>query len=199
MEIGDSEYAYGGNSLIDSTGVYEMFPKKHDIFIFKYSMEVGEIESEDEAWRILNRLMKKYRANKYDMLKMNCNHFTNEFLLLLIGKGLPPHLNRIAYLGSYLHCIVPQKYLIITPDMSNADIVMGSNDSTTISSRKEDEDSLEEESSEDDDLIFEDSTKVDSLSRSRGGKSKVRDPKGSKRSEKNRSCKNRFLKFLKLA
>ena len=59
--------------------------------------------------------MKKYKANNYDMLKFNCNHFSDEFLRLLTGRGLPRHLNRAAYVGSYIHCIVPRRYLIVVP------------------------------------------------------------------------------------
>jgi deubiquitinase DESI2 len=32
IEINGSEYAYGGNALLDSTGVYEMRPRKHEVF-----------------------------------------------------------------------------------------------------------------------------------------------------------------------
>ena len=35
IEINGSEYAYGGNALLDSTGVYEMRPKSHDVFQFR--------------------------------------------------------------------------------------------------------------------------------------------------------------------
>lgn len=69
VEVNRSEYAYGGNSLMDSTGVYEMTPKQHDVFIFKESILVGEVEREDIIWSSLHKMMKKFRANEYDMLK----------------------------------------------------------------------------------------------------------------------------------
>jgi len=61
--------------------------------------------------------MKKYRANKYDMLKFNCNHFSDEFLRRLSQErmGLPGYLNRPAKVGGLLHCMVPRKYLIVVP------------------------------------------------------------------------------------
>ena len=128
IEVCGVEYAYGGNSLCDSTGIYEMIPKRHDVFVFKYSIVVGEIQNEKQVWEALRKLFKKYKANQYDMLKFNCNHFTHEFLTLLLGIGLPRHLNRIAYMGSYLHCIVPKKYLIVTPaDSKNYDVVQQDN------------------------------------------------------------------------
>ena len=46
VEIDGIEYAYGGNSLVDCSGIYDMFPKKHDVFMYKFSMEAGECESD---------------------------------------------------------------------------------------------------------------------------------------------------------
>ena len=92
-----------------------MSPKTHDVFRYRQSIEVGELASEDKVWFVLRKLMKKYKANGYDMLKQNCNTFTNEFLVALLGRGLPGYLNRAAYIGSYFHCIVPKRYLVVTP------------------------------------------------------------------------------------
>ena len=63
IEVGSSEYAYGGNSLLECTGVYEMVPKQHDVFEFKYSLDVGEVKNTEQVWNALNKLMKKYKAN----------------------------------------------------------------------------------------------------------------------------------------
>eukprot|EP00347_Sterkiella_histriomuscorum_P023130 403335831 len=115
VEVNGSEYAYGGNSLLECTGVYEMSPKDHDVFVFKQSLLVGVIDDEEIIWSSLHKLMKKFRANQYDMLKQNCNTFTNEFLMQILGRGLPKYLNRIANIGAIFHCIVPKKYLIVKP------------------------------------------------------------------------------------
>ncbi len=34
VEINGSEYAYGGNALLESTGVYEMTPRQHEVFMY---------------------------------------------------------------------------------------------------------------------------------------------------------------------
>ena len=73
------------------------------------------------------------------MLKFNCNHFTNEFLTLLTGRGLPTFCNRAAYLGSFLHCLVPTRFLIVTPNMEGADCV-GLDYNGTGSTTNEDDD-----------------------------------------------------------
>lgn len=116
IEINGSEYAYGGNSLLDATGVYEIAPTKHDAFSYKEALHMGRIESKEAVWKALSLTMKKYKANEYDMLMFNCNHFSDEFLSLLLPSiRLPPHLNRAANIGSKFHCLIPKKYLIVTP------------------------------------------------------------------------------------
>lgn len=45
VEIDGSEYAYGGNSEHDGTGVYEIIPRQHDVFTFKLSIKIGEVNS----------------------------------------------------------------------------------------------------------------------------------------------------------
>ena len=115
IEINGSEYAYGGNSLMETTGVYEIEPRSHEAFAFRETLEAGYAPDWETVWDSLQSLMKKYKANQYDMLMRNCNHFSDEFLRLITGQGLPSHLNRAAYVGSFLHCLVPRKYLIVTP------------------------------------------------------------------------------------
>ena len=107
--------------MVDTSGVYEMTPRKHDVFSYRETIEVGEVASERVVWNAIDKLMKKYRTNKYDMLKLNCNHFSNEFLVLLIGRGLPHYLNRAANVGSYLHCLVPRRYLVVVPPGTDLD------------------------------------------------------------------------------
>ena len=41
IEVNGSEYAYGGNSLMSTTGVYEMDPRNHDVFRFREQREAG--------------------------------------------------------------------------------------------------------------------------------------------------------------
>ena len=107
------EYAFGGNATLRTTGVYQMMPKEHGAFSFKCSVDMGEIPADDffkahkssapnrraaghsqhrgqisfdrDIWPILEELMDEYRANKYDMLLKNCNHFTDEFVGRLFG------------------------------------------------------------------------------------------------------------------
>jgi hypothetical protein len=42
----------------------------------------------------------QFRANKYNLLEQNCNHFTEAFLMQVVGKQLPSYVNRLAKTGS---------------------------------------------------------------------------------------------------
>lgn len=119
IEINGSEYAYGGNALLDSSGVYEMRPKKHDVFLFRQSIEVKDLklESMEVVYKVLPGIMKKFKANKYNMLRFNCNHFSDEFLRKISKEKqrLPAYLNRPANIGGKVHCLIPIRYLIVIP------------------------------------------------------------------------------------
>ena len=85
-----------------STGVYENSPKNHSAFYFKTSLYLGKIDPEKffegkpkkyatidfdrDIMPILETLMDKYRAYRYNMLLCNCNHFTDEFIQLLFNR-----------------------------------------------------------------------------------------------------------------
>ena len=130
VEIYGKEFAFGGNSCMKQTGVYELRPRNHNAFEFKTSITIGDLDPKDfpaalngkisyqrDIWPIINEVSDKYRAYKYNMLMMNCNHFSDEIIHRLFkGKRrLPGWINRAAYIGSWFHCVVPTKYIIVTP------------------------------------------------------------------------------------
>jgi hypothetical protein len=69
------------------------------------------------VYKVLPGIMKKFKANKYNMLRFNCNHFSDEFLRKISKDKhrLPAYLNRPAYIGGKVHCLVPMRYLIVIP------------------------------------------------------------------------------------
>ena len=127
IQVGKQEFTYGGNTLSNESGIYMNAPRKNSSFVFKYSLPVLNTQDPEQSVLkmtefeifhcLLPRLATKFVANEYDMLLKNCNHFTNEFLTLITGGdfSLPAYLNRVAYLGSFFHCVVPKKYLTVTP------------------------------------------------------------------------------------
>lgn len=140
VEILGTEYAFGGNTTVRTTGVYSIPPRSHQGFSFKHSIDLGEIPVEPffkngkrhrnakttpqatisfnhDIVPILDELMDKYRANKYNLLLKNCNHFSDDFIKRLYAgkKRLPGYVNRAANIGSLVHCFVPTKYVTVTP------------------------------------------------------------------------------------
>jgi hypothetical protein len=61
--------------------------------------------------------MDEYRANTYNLLLRNCNHFSDEFVRRLYAgkKRVPGFINRAANVGSLFHCFVPTKFVTVTP------------------------------------------------------------------------------------
>ena len=123
-----------------TTGVYSITPRSHQGFSFKYSIDLGEIPIDaffknvkrhkhakttaqstisfnHDIVPILDELMDKYRANKYNLLLKNCNHFADDFVKRLYAgkKRLPGYINRAANIGSLVHCFVPTKFVTVTP------------------------------------------------------------------------------------
>ena len=43
VEINRTEYAFGGNTTLRTTGVYECYPKEHAAFSYKTTIYMGEI------------------------------------------------------------------------------------------------------------------------------------------------------------
>jgi hypothetical protein len=87
-------------------------------FFENKAIKHDRIEFDRDIWPILERLMDEYRAYKYDMLVNNCNHFTNEFLGILTNyrRIIPGWVNRAAWIGSWLHCVVPIRYITVSPE-----------------------------------------------------------------------------------
>lgn len=69
-----------------------------------YALQVlGDfIGSMPELRRILNGLKDKgFKEGDYDIVRNNCNHFCDEFAFTLVGKRIPPWVNRAATVGTW--------------------------------------------------------------------------------------------------
>jgi len=91
--------------------------KKDKEFEDEEQVDTSVVDFDRDIWPIILRLKHKYRAYKYNMLTMNCNHFSDELLRILFSsrRSLPNWCNRAAYLGSFFRCIVPRKFVTVTP------------------------------------------------------------------------------------
>lgn len=57
---------------------------------------------------ILNDMRSRFGGDDYNILSRNCNNFADEFLQRLNGKELPLYVNRMATMGTYVSCLLPQ-------------------------------------------------------------------------------------------
>lgn len=61
---------------------------------------------------VIPRLGYRFRADTYDLVLQNCNHFSDE-LVYAMSNGqarLPAYLTRTMRLASYFTCIIPLRY-----------------------------------------------------------------------------------------
>ena len=90
IQIGKQEFTYGGNQHSDVSGIYMNAPRKNSQFKFLFSIPVYFKRDPERSvltmteFEIFNvlipRMSRRYQASSYDILKFNCNHFTDEFL-----------------------------------------------------------------------------------------------------------------------
>lgn len=57
---------------------------------------------------IVQSLRPQFSGSDYHVLNKNCNSFANEFLLRLLNKEAPGFVNRMAYIGSFFSCLMPE-------------------------------------------------------------------------------------------
>ncbi|KRX06022.1 hypothetical protein PPERSA_01100 [Pseudocohnilembus persalinus] len=108
LQIGYTEYSYGYHPG-STTGVQQQTPKECPEGVkFRESLLLGKTnKSKRELDAILDDLSQQFIGNQYDLLKQNCNAFTNAASLRIFGKPIPGFVNRMAYLGGFFRCCIP--------------------------------------------------------------------------------------------
>lgn len=69
--------------------------------------------------KIIDDMKIDFQGNDYHVINKNCNAFADEFLKRLVSTGIPGYVNRMAYIGSYFSCFMP--------DSLNQDPTQGNN------------------------------------------------------------------------
>jgi hypothetical protein len=69
--------------------------------------------------KIIDDMKIDFQGNDYHVINKNCNAFADEFLKRLVSNGIPGYVNRMAYIGSYFSCFMP--------DSLNQDPTQGNN------------------------------------------------------------------------
>ncbi|XVF51811.1 hypothetical protein PTKIN_Ptkin04bG0214400 [Pterospermum kingtungense] len=109
ISIHGSEYAFGAHEY-STSGVFEVEPRSCPGFVFRRSVLLGSTDmSRSEFRSFMEHLSEKYHGDTYHLIAKNCNHFTNEVCMQLTGKPIPGWINRLAQLGSFCNCLLPER------------------------------------------------------------------------------------------
>ncbi|KAH9721120.1 DUF862 domain-containing protein [Citrus sinensis] len=112
IEAHGLEYGFGAHEYRTS-GVFEVEPKSCPGFIFRRSVLLGTTNlSRAEFRSFMEHLSGKYHGDTYHLIAKNCNHFTEEVCMQLTGKCIPGWVNRMARLGSFCNCLLPESIQI---------------------------------------------------------------------------------------
>nr|GMD81370.1 deSI-like protein At4g17486 isoform X1 [Ipomoea batatas] len=108
IEVHGLEYGYGAHDF-SSSGVFEVEPRTCPGFIFRRSILLGGTDmSPSEVRSFMEQLSRKYHGDSYHLIAKNCNHFTDEVCMQLTGKPIPGWVNRLARVGSFCNCLLPE-------------------------------------------------------------------------------------------
>lgn len=141
IEVHGMEYGFGAHEY-PTSGVFQVEPKSCPGFVFRRSVCVGTTDmSRSQVRTSIEDLAEDYHGDTYHLIIKNCNHFTADVCKLLTGKPVPGWVNRLARLGSFFNCVLPEgikvsavRDLNAHPDFSddglgsNTSIIEGSDD-----------------------------------------------------------------------
>ncbi|XP_061337024.1 deSI-like protein At4g17486 isoform X2 [Gastrolobium bilobum] len=108
IEVHGMEYGFGAHDY-STSGVFEVEPRSCPGFIFRRSLLLGSTDMSSTEFRsFMERLSAKYHGDTYHLIAKNCNHFTDEVCQQLTGKPIPAWVNRLARVGSFCNCLLPE-------------------------------------------------------------------------------------------
>ncbi|KAG4188474.1 hypothetical protein ERO13_A08G167300v2 [Gossypium hirsutum] len=151
IEVHGLEYGFGAHEY-PTSGVFEVEPRSCPGFIFRRSIVLGSTNlSRSEFRSLMEQLSQKYHGDTYHLIAKNCNHFTNEVCMQLTGKPIPGWVNRLAQLGSFCNCLLPESIQVTAvrhlPDhpaysgyFSNADDERSNSAATSLTGESDEED-----------------------------------------------------------
>lgn len=64
--------------------------------------------SHDELRSFIEDVSTEYYGDTYHLIVKNCNHFTNDLTMRLVGKEIPGFINRMARIGLCINCVLPE-------------------------------------------------------------------------------------------
>lgn len=118
IEVYGVEYGYGGHPFPFS-GIFEMTPRDSEelgeTFRFKEAIEIGQTDfNKAEIEQIVVLLGRDFRGIDYHLMNKNCNSFSSKFSKLICGEDIPPWVNRLAYISTFIpfiEKIIPKEWI----------------------------------------------------------------------------------------
>ncbi|OAY25492.1 deSI-like protein At4g17486 [Manihot esculenta] len=108
VEVHGVEYAFGAHDY-PSSGVFEVEPRQCPGFKFRKSIFMGTTSLDPFQIReFMERQSAKYNGDAYHLIVKNCNHFSEDICYKLTGNSIPKWVNRLARIGSFCNCILPE-------------------------------------------------------------------------------------------
>ncbi|KAG7398234.1 hypothetical protein PHYBOEH_011407 [Phytophthora boehmeriae] len=75
---------------------------------FRESVAMGYFEgSAQEARQLAYSLSSDFEGDSYNLFTRNCNTYADALCQVLLNKPIPAYVNRAAYFGSFLSCLMP--------------------------------------------------------------------------------------------
>ncbi|RLN76470.1 hypothetical protein BBJ28_00007345 [Nothophytophthora sp. Chile5] len=103
VELAGEEFSYASGA-----GVFASAPREAPGATFREAVTMGFFEgSAQEAQRLAYSLRDDFHGDAYNLFTKNCNTYADALCQLLLGKAIPAYVNRAAYLGSFLSCLMP--------------------------------------------------------------------------------------------
>lgn len=94
--------------IASSAGIFTHPPKGAGGAKFRESIELGEYKgTAKDLETVVNNLRSSFKGTDYHLLTNNCNHFANALVQRLLGREIPPFVNRMAFYGSFFACLLP--------------------------------------------------------------------------------------------
>ncbi|KAF6146137.1 hypothetical protein GIB67_015575 [Kingdonia uniflora] len=108
IEVHGMEYGFGAHEY-PTSGVFEVEPKSCPGFIFRRSVPLGTTDMSHSEFRLfMEHISGRYHGDTYHLIAKNCNHFTDDICTRLTGKPIPGWVNRLAGIGSFCNCLLPE-------------------------------------------------------------------------------------------
>lgn len=107
LEVDGAEYSFG--AIVDGgSGVYSIVPRTETGLTLRETILLGTVHcSRRELQRVISDVSAEFESSEYNLLRRNCNDFTNAMCLRLLGKSTPSYVNRAAKVGKCFSCLLP--------------------------------------------------------------------------------------------